>query len=177
MTVQYVRTEEYIADFEKNNGGWSWWMRRRITDIDIIFEDELLFFDYPLALKKRWGGHTNILLYEGGKLSPFGKVDYEAEVTEYVSEYEVPEQLGLFTNLNQAEEKFINAKDLYPPGCLATKLDLNMKTERGNMLLTMEVWKDIRGCVPVQRTYIGKKLVIEEIAKKWTGNILSGVKK
>jgi hypothetical protein len=31
----------------------------------------------------------------------------------------------------------------------------------------MEVWKDIRGCVPVQRTYINGKLMVKEIAEKW----------
>jgi hypothetical protein len=58
------------------------------------------------------------------------------------------------------------------PGCLVTKLNLGMKTENGNTDQTMEIWKDIRGCVPVQRTYVNGRLQVEEIAQKWTGNTL-----
>ena len=170
--ILYVRTEEYTADFKETNVGWSWWLGRMVSaGLDVVFEDELLFFDYPLVLGKRWGGNAKILLNEE-KLSPFGKVDYEAKIVEYVPEYRVPEQLGLFTDLNRSKEKFINAKDLYPPGCLVSKLNLKMKTENGDIDQTMEVWKDIRGCVPVQRTYAGEDLLTEEIAYRWTGNTL-----
>jgi hypothetical protein len=172
ITQLFVRTEGYSADFEPNNIGWSWWLKRMATEeMDLTFEDEVLFFDYPLGLNKRWGGSSNILLNKEGELIPFGKVDYEVEVTRYVPKYKVPEQLGLSVNLDKAKAKWTNAKNLYPPGCLVTELRLTFSTPQGDFTQTMEIWKDIRGCVPVQRTYANGELMVEEIARKWTGNI------
>jgi len=172
ITRFFVRMEGYAADFKLNNVGWSWWLRRMATEErDIIFEDDILFFDYPLALNKKWGGSSNVFFNKEGEIISFGTVNYEARVTKYIPEYSVPDQLGLSVDLDKAKEKWVNAKNLCPPGCLITELTLAFSTRQGDFVQTTEIWKDIRGCIPVQKTYRDRKLAIEEIAKKWTGNI------
>jgi hypothetical protein len=173
----YIRTKPYRADFKEDEKGWSWWLKKiGVSNLGIIFKDEVLFFDYPLALNKTWGGYTTAMLSVGDKQVPIPiPVDYEAKVTRYVPEYEVPIELGLSADLDEAEAKFIDAKQLYTPdthfyrpGCLVTELELK---PLGVIPIKMEIWKDVRGCVPVQRIYVLDNLVMESMAEKWTGNI------
>jgi hypothetical protein len=144
----FFRTESYDADFEQDRNGWSWWLKRiSISNLNIIFKDEVLLFDYPLVLNKTWGGHTIALLNVGKMQIPM-RFDYEGKITRYISEYEVPIELGLSADLEKAEAKFINAsqlhtpdKNVYAPGILVTELELK---PLGWMPIKAEFYKDVR---------------------------------
>lgn len=206
-TTTLVRIQEYDSPF-KNEKGMTWYSKGMNK---LIFDGEIIIFDYPLVLGKTWYSETS--------MKKNTSVSFAAEVVAYVpaniqsekdivvapgkryklpfSISDIPQPMKEIGDLDwetlvqkiassPESEKTIDWSLVHVP--LGPHKDekvtgyyvIQTKTKiAGITVMEQELWKDVRGYVPVYDTYKYPPLAFPQqhrtkIAKIWTGT--SGLK-
>ncbi|WP_456330424.1 hypothetical protein [Archaeoglobus sp.] len=163
VSVLYQRLAPYDTGWIDKEG-WTWYLK---GSGNLIFDDEVVSFDYPLVLGKRWTSRGKfgeasvesrgvVIAY----ISPDGKVEvadgysYEPlvdppEPLEALDFMELDELLEVGEARTSWDEVVIPdgpRKGENVQGYYVTMVEFYLN----NALVTKtEIWKDVRGCVPV----------------------------
>jgi len=202
-TEQYVRVQPYdIEDvdtdfmdpYNENNEGMTWYS---VGMPGLEFDDEIIIFDYPLVLGKTWSSMTTLMdfipvvfnavvvAYVPADIDdPSDTIvadNYTYELPVDISDIPMPlAELGDlgWRELTDATDAEIDWMDVLIPG---TEINITgyyvIKTELeilGITVMKQELWKDVRGYVPLYDIYkyppLAKSVThTVKLAKKWTG--------
>ncbi|WP_048064293.1 hypothetical protein [Archaeoglobus fulgidus] len=164
VSVFYQRLAPYDTKWEKDREGWTWFLK---GSGKLVFDTEIVSFDYPLVLGKRWRseGRMGAMTVESrgvviAYISPDGEVEV-AEGYSYQPPVKPPEPLealdfmGLDELLEVGKATTTWDKVVIPDGprkgenvqgYYVTMVEYLLN---GSLAMKMEIWKDVRGCVPV----------------------------
>ncbi|MEM0331880.1 MAG: hypothetical protein QXM06_04135 [Archaeoglobaceae archaeon] len=180
----YQRTESYDTGWKHDREGWSWLMKGMNS---IILDGEVISFDYPLVLGKRWKSESKIgsvnfevngvvaaYISEDGKPSVAEGVDYKIPVKPPKPLAETGkwnfDDLELFCN----KKAYTEWRDVVIPAGPREGENVTgyyvvlVETKFSKKRTVTEIWKDVRGAVPVivYHRSDGKRILL---AKKWSG--------
>jgi hypothetical protein len=166
ISVFYQKLVPYDTGWAHDREGWRWLLK---GNKNMIFDSEIVSFDYPLILGKEWiseGRAGEMSLQSKGVIiayiSPRGKVNV-AKGHDYRLPVKPPKPLAVlgFRELDEMlkigeEEARTSWKNVKIPdgprkgenvqGYYVTMVEYSAN---GSAILKMEIWKDVRGCVPV----------------------------
>lgn len=198
-SLTYVRLEDTVADFDADTVGLAW---RGKGMSSLMLDGEMLIFDYPLVLGKTWTSTTTAYGFVPMQLDAVVVAYVPAGITNSedirvapgytytlpLDIKDIPEPLAELGDLSFAELAAVGDDEaplpwsavLVPAGPRAGQnvtgyYVVQTQTKlMGITIMKQELWKDVRGYVPLYDIYKYPPLEkttthITRLARRWTG--------